>query len=114
MYPDGTLVRGPKALCELQGYVFDAWLRMAQIYDELDNKRRANALRAKAAVSFRRDDTGPKALPNIGRHRQYLFVSRKRPGDGLDQLSGHPQPIPAAANAALKPSLPLQGCEAPP
>jgi hypothetical protein len=74
MYPDGTLVRGPKALCELQGYVFDAWLRMAQIYDELDNKRRANALRAKAAVLFRRDDAGPKALPNIGRHRQYLFL----------------------------------------
>jgi glycogen debranching enzyme len=54
MYPDGTLVRGPKALCELQGYVYDAWLRMAQIYDELDNKRRANALRKKAAVLFKK------------------------------------------------------------
>ena len=54
MYPDGTLVRGPKALCELQGYVYDAWLRMAEIYDELDNKRRANALRRKAAVLFKK------------------------------------------------------------
>jgi glycogen debranching enzyme len=54
MYPDGTLVRGPKALCELQGYVYDAWLRMAEIYDELDNKRRANRLRKKAAVLFKR------------------------------------------------------------
>ena len=54
MYPDGTLVRGPKALCELQGYVYDAWLRMAEIYDELDNKRRANALRRKAATLFKR------------------------------------------------------------
>jgi len=54
MYPDGTLVRGPKALCELQGYVYDAWLRMAEIYDELDNKRRANALRKKADVLFRK------------------------------------------------------------
>jgi glycogen debranching enzyme len=52
MYPDGTLVRGPKALCELQGYVYDAWLRMAEIYDELDNDRRANALRKKAAALF--------------------------------------------------------------
>src|ERR1700683_187081 len=52
MYPDGTLVHGPKALCELQGYVYDAWLRMAEIYDELGNKRRANALRKKAAVLF--------------------------------------------------------------
>jgi glycogen debranching enzyme len=54
MYPDGTLVRGPKALCELQGYVYDAWMRMAEIYDELDNKRRANALRKKAGALFRR------------------------------------------------------------
>src|SRR5450755_3405534 len=52
MYPDGTLVRGPKALCELQGYVYDAWLRMAEIYDELGNKRRAKALRKKAAGLF--------------------------------------------------------------
>ena len=27
MYPDGSLVKGPKALCELQGYVYNAWLR---------------------------------------------------------------------------------------
>jgi glycogen debranching enzyme len=54
MYPDGTLVRGPKALCELQGYVYDAWLRMAEIYDELDNKRSANRLRKKAAILFKR------------------------------------------------------------
>ena len=52
MYPDGTLVRGPKALCELQGYVYDAWLRMAEIYDELGNKRRANLLRKKATALF--------------------------------------------------------------
>ena len=25
LYPDGTLVKGPKALCELQGYVYAAW-----------------------------------------------------------------------------------------
>jgi glycogen debranching enzyme len=54
MYPDGTLVRGSKALCELQGYVYDAWLRMAEIYDELGNKRRANALRNKAAALFKK------------------------------------------------------------
>jgi len=54
MYPDGALVQGPKALCELQGYVYDAWLRMAEIYDELDNKRRANALRRKAAGLFQK------------------------------------------------------------
>jgi glycogen debranching enzyme len=30
VYPDGSLVKGPKALCELQGYVYDAWVRMAE------------------------------------------------------------------------------------
>jgi glycogen debranching enzyme len=54
VYTDGALVHGPKALCELQGYVYDAWLRMAEIYDELGSKRRANALRKKAAALFQR------------------------------------------------------------
>ena len=45
---DGSLVKGPKALCELQGYVYDAWLRMADICDYLDKSNRANDLRLKA------------------------------------------------------------------
>ena len=36
VYPDGRQVHAPKALCELQGYVFDAWMRMAEIFDKLD------------------------------------------------------------------------------
>ena len=54
VYPDGSLVKGPKALCELQGYVYDAWQRMAQIFDALGNPGRARDLRAKAASLFRR------------------------------------------------------------
>jgi glycogen debranching enzyme len=54
MYLDGALVHGPKALCELQGYVYDAWRRMAEIYDAVGNKRRASALRAKAGALFER------------------------------------------------------------
>jgi glycogen debranching enzyme len=42
VYPDGSLVKGPKALCELQGYVYDAWLRMAKIYDFLGKDERAD------------------------------------------------------------------------
>ncbi len=45
---DGSLVKGPKALVELQGYVYDAWLRMAQIYDAIGKSARAGALRRKA------------------------------------------------------------------
>ncbi len=58
MYPDGSLVRGPKALCELQGYVYDAWLRMAQVFDALDRPERAAALRDKAAALFQRFNDG--------------------------------------------------------
>ncbi len=52
MYPDGTLVRGPKALCELQGYVFDAWRRMAQVYAALGEQAKADRLLNKAHALF--------------------------------------------------------------
>jgi glycogen debranching enzyme len=54
VYPDGSLVKGPKALCELQGYVYDAWLRMAEIFEVLKKPDRAQELRAKAAKLFER------------------------------------------------------------
>jgi glycogen debranching enzyme len=52
VYPDGSLVKGPKALCELQGYVYDAWVRMAEVFDALGKPDRAQKLRAKAAALF--------------------------------------------------------------
>jgi glycogen debranching enzyme len=52
--PDGTPVHGPKALCELQGYVFDAWVRCAEIFDAVGQPDRASSLRGKAAALFRR------------------------------------------------------------
>jgi glycogen debranching enzyme len=54
VYPDGSPVKGPKALCELQGYVYSAWMRMAEIYDALDDRNRARELRSKAATLFER------------------------------------------------------------
>jgi glycogen debranching enzyme len=57
VYPDGSLVKGPKALCELQGYVYSAWIRMAEIYDALGNTDRAHELRIKAATLFDRFNT---------------------------------------------------------
>ena len=52
--PDGSLVKGPKALCELQGYVYSAWVRMAEVFDALGKPDRARALREKAAALFER------------------------------------------------------------
>ena len=54
VYPDGSLVKGPKALCELQGYVYSAWVRMAEVFDALGRPDRAQALREKAAALFDR------------------------------------------------------------
>src|SRR6266550_5029155 len=54
VYPDGSPVKGPKALCELQGYVYDAWLRMSEVFDALGKPDRAQELRAKAAALFER------------------------------------------------------------
>jgi glycogen debranching enzyme len=54
MHADGSPVKGPKALCELQGYVYDAWVRMAEIFEALGKPARAQELRAKAAALFAR------------------------------------------------------------
>lgn len=92
VYPDGSLVKGPKALCELQGYVFDAWLRMAEIFDVLGKQGRARELRAKAARLFKQfneafwdEDSGFYALALDGDKRKVLTVA-SNPGHCL--LSG--------------------------
>jgi glycogen debranching enzyme len=54
MHADGSPVKGPKALCELQGYVYDAWSRMAEVFEALGKPDRARDLRAKAAALFAR------------------------------------------------------------
>jgi glycogen debranching enzyme len=89
VYPDGTLVTGPKALCELQGYVYDAWLRMAQIFDALGKQGRARELRAKAARMFQQfneafwdEDIGFYALALDGDKRKVLTVA-SNPGHCL-------------------------------
>jgi len=56
LYPDGRMVKGPKALCELQGYVYAGWTGMAEIYDALGQPDQAAALRDKAADLARRFD----------------------------------------------------------
>ena len=85
--PDGSLVKGPKAVCELQGYVYDAWLRMAEIYDALDRPDRATVLRAKAEALFEKfnatfwnEDEGYYA---------YMLDGEKRPVWSVASNPGH-------------------------
>jgi glycogen debranching enzyme len=44
VYADGSQVQQPKALCELQGYVYDAKVRMAEIFSALGDEARARIL----------------------------------------------------------------------
>ena len=81
MHADGSKVVGPKALCELQGYVFDAWTRMAEIYDVLGQADRALELRHKAAELYQRvnrlmwnEDEGTYAYGLDGDKRPILSV----------------------------------------
>jgi glycogen debranching enzyme len=51
---DGTLAALPIATCELQGYVYDAKLRMADVYEVLDRPRDARRLRREAQRLYER------------------------------------------------------------
>ena len=81
-YTDGTPVRGPKALCELQGYVYDARVRMAEVFDALGKPDRAADLRAKAAALFKKfnetfwdEDAGFYAYMLDGEKRKVMTVA---------------------------------------
>ncbi|MBH8571705.1 amylo-alpha-1,6-glucosidase [Nostocaceae cyanobacterium CENA369] len=54
VYPNGQLVEPPIALCEVQGYVYDAWLKAALIYDVWGEKERSQKLRQKAEALYQR------------------------------------------------------------
>jgi glycogen debranching enzyme len=54
VYPNGELVEPPIALCEVQGYVYDAWLKAALIYEVWGEKEPAKNLRQKAELLYQR------------------------------------------------------------
>jgi glycogen debranching enzyme len=51
---DGSLASLPIATCELQGYVFDAKVRMADVYDVLERPKDARRLRREAKQLYER------------------------------------------------------------
>ena len=87
VYPDGSQVAAPKALCELQGYVFDAWMRMGEAFEALGEPDRAAELRRKAAAlrerfeeAFWCDDIGFYA---------FALDPQKRPVKTISSNPGH-------------------------
>ena len=54
VYADGSQVKQPKGTCELQGYVYDAKIRMVEVFQALGDDARAKALQQQAETLKRR------------------------------------------------------------
>jgi glycogen debranching enzyme len=54
VYGNGQYVEPPVALCELQGYAYDAKMRMAALYEEAGDAARAARLRGEAEALYER------------------------------------------------------------
>lgn len=54
VYPNGKLVEPPIALCEVQGYVYDAWQKAALIYEVWGELDQASKLRQRANLLYER------------------------------------------------------------
>ena len=79
---DGSLAGLPIATCELQGYVYDAKLRMGDIYEILGRPKDARRLRREARVLFERvnerlwwEEEGTYALGLDGSKKQIRSVA---------------------------------------
>lgn len=78
LFADGSLAEGPIALCEVQGYVYDAWLRTAElaerVWDDADLaaelRRKAGHLKRRFDEDFWMDDRGYYALALDGEGRR--------------------------------------------
>jgi glycogen debranching enzyme len=86
-YPDGRRPEGPIALVEVQGYVYDAKVRLAELFETFGRTDRAAALRTEAAElreaierKFWLDDIGTYAL---------ALDSRKQPVRTITSNAGH-------------------------
>ena len=87
VHPDGSQVPPPKALCELQGYVFDAWMRMAEVFEALDEPDRATELRRKAAELQRRFEAA-FWCEDIGCYA-FTLDPQKQPVKTISSNAGH-------------------------
>jgi glycogen debranching enzyme len=82
VHADGTIAEGPIALVEVQGYVYEAKLRIADVYEAFGDSSRAGQLRNEAGVlraafneAFWNPDEGFFALALDGRKRQVRSVT---------------------------------------
>ena len=84
---DGSLVHGPKALCELQGYVYAAWRGMADVYAALGDETRAALLTAKADALYTRFNAA--FWDEAGGYYAYCLDGAKQPVLTVASNAGH-------------------------
>jgi glycogen debranching enzyme len=87
MYPDGSLVKSPKALCELQGYAYDAKLRAAEMAGRLGESDLADRLRQQAAELQRKFEE-QFWCEDIGTYA-YALDGDKKPVKTIVSNAGH-------------------------
>jgi glycogen debranching enzyme len=88
-FADGSLPYLPIATCELQGYVYDAKMRVAELADgPLGDPLLAQRLRAEAAVLRERFNTD-FWLPERGGYFAMALDGDKRPVDAMTSNMGH-------------------------
>jgi len=107
VHADGSLAEGPIALVEVQGYVYLAKLRIAEVYEALGARDRAGELRAQARAlrtqfnqAFWNPEEGYFALALDGRKRQVASVS-SNPGHCLYCDIVDPDKAPALAERLM-------------
>ncbi len=84
---DGSLVHGPKALCELQGYVYAAWRGMAEIFACIGDPAGAAALIEKSDRLFVRFNEA--FWDEAGGFYAYCLDGAKRPILTVASNAGH-------------------------
>ncbi len=111
VYPDGSQVQPPKALCELQGYVFDAWMRMAEVFTALGEVSFATELRTKAAKlqahfeeSFWCEDIGFYAFA-LDPHKQPVRTIASNPGHCLWSGIASPEHAARVVKRLMEPDM---------
>jgi glycogen debranching enzyme len=110
-FPDGRLPEGPIALVEVQGYVYDAKVRMADLFARFGRADRAKALAAEAAAlrqaigeRFWMEEQGTFALALDGAKRQVPTVSSNA-GHVLWSRAATPEQAASVARVLLGPDM---------
>ena len=110
-YRDGRIAEAPLALCEVQGYVYAAWIARAEIADRLDDPATAARCRAAAAdlkVRFNRDfwveELGTYAVA-LGPHKEHVDSVTSNVGHCLWSGIVDEERAPAVAASLMSPAM---------